>query len=471
MNLRPLTRILLIASDLGMIALCFLLSPCILSLLEGSGPCLASLAPGDPLFKVALFCALLWLIFALPEGLYRLERQLFWSDVMAAVRALLKTGALLLVLLFLARIDLDFPRPAAGLAWLLALFSLPVLRGLLLERLLAKGGKALLVGHGTGLAEFCQARLSGRLRRRLGVIGALREDGDTAGELELPLPVFGSTESFADHVIREGVDTLVLCTAHLSRGRLQGLLKQMAGATPRLLLYPDVAVMELAELEVEHLGGRTVLCYNQNLHSPVNQAVKRAIDIAGALVGLLILAPLLLGVSLAIRLDSPGSPIYRHRRYGLGRKWIHMIKFRSMVTNGDEVLEKHLAENPAAREEWDALCKLKDDPRITKIGGFIRRWSIDELPQILNVLKGDMSLVGPRPINDVEYGKYGAWQKNFMSVRPGLTGLWQVSGRSDIDFEDRVKLDMYYIRNWTIWMDIRILFKTVAVVLKSEGAY
>jgi lipopolysaccharide/colanic/teichoic acid biosynthesis glycosyltransferase len=135
------------------------------------------------------------------------------------------------------------------------------------------------------------------------------------------------------------------------------------------------------------------------------------------------------------------------------------------------VLERLLATNEEARAEWAAQCKLRDDPRITRVGRVLRKFSLDELPQIFNVLIGDMSLVGPRPISEVEFDKYTVWQGNRMSVRPGLTGLWQVSGRGDLDFEDRIKLDMYYIRNWSIWLDFRIILKTLTVLVSKEGAY
>ena len=142
-----------------------------------------------------------------------------------------------------------------------------------------------------------------------------------------------------------------------------------------------------------------------------------------------------------------------------------------MVMNSQEALEKHLAENPEAREEWERDFKLKDDPRVTKIGAFLRRTSLDELPQVLNVIKGEMSLVGPRPIIRDEIVKYGEYIHDFYLVPPGITGLWQVSGRSDTTYEERVEMDSWYVRNWSVWMDIVLLVKTIVVVLQKKGAY
>ncbi|HCN8764897.1 TPA: sugar transferase, partial [Escherichia coli] len=158
-------------------------------------------------------------------------------------------------------------------------------------------------------------------------------------------------------------------------------------------------------------------------------------------------------------------------RIGKGGKIFKCLKFRSMVTNSKEVLEDLLSKDIQAKQEWEATFKLKNDPRITKIGHFLRRTSLDELPQLFNVLKGEMSLVGPRPIITAELEKYNDEVAYYLLSKPGMTGLWQVSGRSDVDYETRVYLDTWYVKNWSMWNDIAILFKTIGVVLKKDGAY
>ncbi|HBB4921796.1 TPA: sugar transferase, partial [Escherichia coli] len=163
--------------------------------------------------------------------------------------------------------------------------------------------------------------------------------------------------------------------------------------------------------------------------------------------------------------------IYSHERIGKGGKIFKCLKFRSMVTNSKEVLEDLLSKDIQAKQEWEATFKLKNDPRITKIGHFLRRTSLDELPQLFNVLKGEMSLVGPRPIITAELEKYNDEVAYYLLSKPGMTGLWQVSGRSDVDYETRVYLDTWYVKNWSMWNDIAILFKTIGVVLKKDGAY
>ncbi|HCN6724594.1 TPA: sugar transferase, partial [Escherichia coli] len=166
-----------------------------------------------------------------------------------------------------------------------------------------------------------------------------------------------------------------------------------------------------------------------------------------------------------------GPAIYSHERIGKGGKIFKCLKFRSMVTNSKEVLEDLLSKDIQAKQEWEATFKLKNDPRITKIGHFLRRTSLDELPQLFNVLKGEMSLVGPRPIITAELEKYNDEVAYYLLSKPGMTGLWQVSGRSDVDYETRVYLDTWYVKNWSMWNDIAILFKTIGVVLKKDGAY
>lgn len=202
----------------------------------------------------------------------------------------------------------------------------------------------------------------------------------------------------------------------------------------------------------------------------VFKSTKACFDIVGALAIIVILSPALLYISLKVRKDG-GPFIYGHERIGKDGKPFKCLKFRSMVVNSKEVLEKVLATDPEARAEWDATFKLKNDPRITQIGQFLRRTSLDELPQLFNVLRGEMSLVGPRPIITAELERYNDEVDYYLLSKPGMTGLWQVSGRSDVDYETRVYLDAWYVKNWSMWNDIAILFKTISVVLRKDGAY
>jgi Undecaprenyl-phosphate galactose phosphotransferase WbaP len=199
--------------------------------------------------------------------------------------------------------------------------------------------------------------------------------------------------------------------------------------------------------------------------------VKRLFDASLASLLLVLASPLWVLIAVLIKLDSRGPVLYGHTRIGHNKKPFRAWKFRSMASNADEVLESYLRSHPVARREWEQTQKIKDDPRVTRVGKLLRKTSLDELPQIWNVLLGEMSLVGPRPIVNDEIPRYGDQFDLFVSVKPGLTGLWQVSGRNNTTYEERVQLDIHYVRHWSPWMDLGILLKTVPVVLLGHGAY
>jgi len=213
----------------------------------------------------------------------------------------------------------------------------------------------------------------------------------------------------------------------------------------------------------------TLLVYGNNLARPFSRFVKALFDQFVALLLLVLLSPLFLAMAMLVRADG-GPALFGHRRVGENGRPFRCFKFRSMVTNADEVLQQVLSTDPRAKAQWRATHKLQDDPRITPIGRMLRKTSLDELPQLLNVVRGEMSLVGPRPIIDAEIPRYGRDISYYFETKPGITGLWQVSGRSNTTYEHRVRLDVWYVRNWSLWHDIAILLKTLPAVLKKEGA-
>ncbi|MGP2489998.1 sugar transferase [Mesorhizobium sp. PUT5] len=198
---------------------------------------------------------------------------------------------------------------------------------------------------------------------------------------------------------------------------------------------------------------------------------KRGFDIAGALVGIVLFSPLLLMLAALVKLSDGGSVVYGHRRIGHNGTVFRCWKFRTMVANGDEVLAAHLVANPRDREEWNATRKLQNDPRVTRVGAVLRKLSLDELPQIVNILRGEMSFVGPRPVVKDELELYGKAAAIYLRSRPGLTGLWQVSGRNDVSYETRVAFDSHYVENWSLGADLKILVRTVPAVFSSRGSY
>lgn len=204
---------------------------------------------------------------------------------------------------------------------------------------------------------------------------------------------------------------------------------------------------------------------------PLGGIIKRSFDVAGASVGLVALSPLFVLIALLVRFSGSGSVFYGHCRIGRGGRVFHCLKFRTMVPDGEAVLAAHFRSDPDAKAEWEATRKLKADPRVTRVGAVLRRLSLDELPQIINILLGDMSIVGPRPVVRDELEYYGKAAVFYFQSRPGLTGLWQISGRNDVSYDSRVAFDRQYVENWSFVEDIRIILKTVPAVCMSRGSY
>lgn len=218
-------------------------------------------------------------------------------------------------------------------------------------------------------------------------------------------------------------------------------------------------------------AGSDVKAIRFRLQEPGSQRIKRMLDLCLASLLAVVALPFAVVIAVAIVLETRGPVFFRHTRIGKGGRRFRLWKFRSMVMDADAVLEKHLAENPGDVCEWLQARKLKNDPRVTRAGRLLRRSSLDELPQLWNVLRGDMSMVGPRPIIEEEVAKYGSVFPLYLQVLPGLTGLWQVSGRNDTSYRKRTELDSRYIRHWTLWMDLKVLLKTIRVVICGTGAY
>ena len=203
---------------------------------------------------------------------------------------------------------------------------------------------------------------------------------------------------------------------------------------------------------------------------PLGGLSKRIMDLVIATSALILAAPVMLVGALLIKVTAGGPAVFSHSRVGFGGKPFKCYKFRSMVTNSEEVLEAYLQANPEARMEWDETHKIRDDPRVTRLGWMLRKSSLDELPQLFNIIRGDMSCVGPRPIVNDELKRYGDQAGDYLRTRPGLTGLWQVSGRSSVDYPSRVALDSHYVRNWSVWLDLAILVRTVFAVMRFDRA-
>jgi exopolysaccharide biosynthesis polyprenyl glycosylphosphotransferase len=263
------------------------------------------------------------------------------------------------------------------------------------------------------------------------------------------------------------IDEVIVTRQDLPRDSLYKLAQVCRTHETALKLVPDLMEVVAGRLSVEGVEGFPMVEMGNNLGRYYPQLVKRIFDrVIGGLITLIFL-PVLGIIALVVQLDSPGPVLFKHMRLGRNRECFPQFKFRTMVTNADEIL----ARDPTLQEKFKEGFKLKDDPRITRVGRILRKYSLDELPQFFNVLRGEMSLVGPRPIVETEIEKYGVFADALFSITPGMTGLWQVSGRSDVGYEERVKLDLLYIERWTLWEDLRILLLTPGAVIGGRGSY
>jgi exopolysaccharide biosynthesis polyprenyl glycosylphosphotransferase len=322
--------------------------------------------------------------------------------------------------------------------------------------------RAILVGDGERLVSLRRALGLGRVGIDYEFLGVLSRNGDDAG-----LPVLGHVEDVERVLAEQRVDELIVSGADLREEELLDLVEEAHRREVKVRIAPTTA--ELLTQRAEYVAGQGIPLFE--LRPPVvagvDWAVKRVFDLAVSAAIVLIGLPLWAVIALAVKVDSSGPVFYHDRRVGLGERQFGMFKFRSMY--GDAAMRQAALEG--ANEASGPLFKIKDDPRVTRVGRVLRRYSLDELPQVLNVLRGEMSLVGPRPLPLRDYVQLEDWHRRRYRVLPGMTGLWQVSGRIELTFDDLVRLDFYYLENWSIWLDISILAKTLPAVLARRGAY
>jgi undecaprenyl-phosphate galactose phosphotransferase len=258
----------------------------------------------------------------------------------------------------------------------------------------------------------------------------------------------------------------------LPRKKLELLLAKCARLSDSMWLIPRSGDFITEGVDIEIIGDVLSLYIKKNLAKPWNIAIKNLYETILTFLFVCLFLPLFVVIAIAIRLDSKGPVFYIQERIGKGKSIFRLFKFRSMYVDNEMRLVAYLKENPLARKEWDKYKKLKNhDPRVTPIGKFLRRFSLDELPQLFNVLQGSMSLVGPRPYLPKELEGKDTFKSVIALVKPGITGLWQISGRSELSFAKRISLDEYYIRNWSVWLDVTILLKSLKVWLSQKGAY
>jgi Undecaprenyl-phosphate galactose phosphotransferase WbaP len=308
--------------------------------------------------------------------------------------------------------------------------------------------------------------------KKTGYIPVLILDDDPeCGDEYRGIPIIHDTKIGPDLVKRYNLKMAIVAMPNLKHKQLTRLINFSVSAFRYNVLIPDFFTVNNVWMSVRDFDGILGFATSHRLSMFWNLAIKRFMDILIVVAGGLVILPFLFFIALLVKVSSKGPVLYSHSRLGLDGKTFKALKFRSMVMDADKKLESLLASDPKLREEWEANQKLKDDPRVTGIGKILRRTSFDEFPQLLNIFKGEMSLVGPRPVTEKEIEKYGENYRRIFSVKPGLTGLWQVSGRSDTDYADRVSYDTYYIQSWSVWLDLWILYRTPGAILNGKGAY
>jgi len=312
--------------------------------------------------------------------------------------------------------------------------------------------------------------LSGSIRS--GYVPVLFLDDNLQVEDEYKnIPVIHDISAGPEIVKRYNIKMAIVAMPELGAQELKNLLYKSVSAFRYNVIIPNFFSLSNIWMSVMDFSGVLGIETSNKLKHFWNLVIKRFVDLFVVIIGGIILLPFFLIVSLLIKINSPGPVLFKQKRLGMNGQYFYAYKFRSMVIDAEEQLQKILDTDPDYRKEWTDNHKLHNDPRITSIGKIMRRTSIDEFPQMINILKGEMSLVGPRPIVDDEVKKYGEDYDRIFSIKPGLTGLWQVSGRSDINYQDRVAYDTYYLQSWSVWLDLWIIFKTFGVVLFGRGAY
>lgn len=433
---KQLCVLIILAVDIFGIWLCFGLAVVLKNLLYGDSVLLdigryQGFAPS--------YVIMIFLFFY--QGIYS-RRYDFWHESRILVKSCFLGLLLSLALLALIKVNYEFSRASFILSFAFMAVVLPLFK-LVTKRRLFKFGlwqkRAKILGEGE---EFESAVLESAY---LGYVRALGND----------------------------YDVLFIGGSRLGAKALNELIEHNIRKNKEILFTPVLRSYDFTQADIYSVfASRTSLFAIRNsLKSPLNLALKRGLDLALIFLALPLLVPIFGVIALMMKLKEPtGRIFFSHQRMGFGGKPFGCLKFRSMKENGDEILSQYLKQSPQEVEYFEKYHKYEHDPRITKLGDFLRKSSLDELPQLINVLKGEMSIVGPRPCAQYERKDMGEYADLILAVKPGITGLWQVSGRSDVDFATRAGMDAWYMKNWSIWNDIVIILKTFKVVLAREGA-
>lgn len=417
----------------------------------------------------------IWIFFFAYEGLLT-KRFSFWDEIKQMWKAIFFSTVAVFSILFLAKMGEKYSRTVIVAMGIISLLVFPVIR-INAKRFLRSLGllrsKVLIIGAGKrGILVAKALKEEHNLGYR--VAGFLDDDPEKAGSLIDGIKVHKSINKAERYIGRSGINTVVIAIPGANKEQLNEIINSLQHKATNILFVPDIIGIAVLGTRLQHFFREQAFALElqNNLARPFNIFIKRSFDFTVSIFLSLFFSVSIGIIAMLIRIDSPGPPVFSQYRIGRKGRPFRCYKFRTMFQDAEEQLQEILTNNEDIRREWEQSWKIKGDPRVTRIGKFLRTTSLDELPQLINVLKGQMSLVGPRPVTQSEIDTY---YKNtadlYFSVFPGISGLWQVSGRSDMSYDDRIALDSWYIRNWNLWLDVVILLKTIKVVLKRKGAW
>ncbi len=405
-------------------------------------------------------------------GAYDLRRKTTWLNMMAPIVRGTMIAMLLLIIAAFVDVVLLFSRLLFAYHAVLIVAVLGVSRvawGLILSSLRKRGlgvARALIVGAGE-VGRTVLRTIIARPELGFQVVGFVDDHPERGGTNIGPFRALGSIDNVPAILDRESVDEVIVTLPWSDHPRILRIVQVCEARSARPRIVPDLFQLSLSSVDVDDLGGIPLIAMRLPSLRGANALVKRIFDLVFGIPLTLLALPFMAMITLAIRLDSPGPAVFKQTRIGMNGQPFQCHKFRSMRYGAEEEIDWLRGRNEAS----GPLFKIKDDPRRTRVGRFLRRTSLDELPQLLNVLRGEMSLVGPRPPLPDEVDEYKDWHKQRLVARPGMTGLWQVSGRSDLSFDEMVLLDIYYIENWSLLLDLKIMLRTIPKVLSADGAY
>ncbi len=439
-------------------------------------PVVAEVAIQNQVDLSAFFPTILLLMFVLmvlfeTKGLYRRPRGTGLLNYAGIILSSTITGiAVLIVFVFLYRPSyysrLIFAFAGINIVVLLMLWRVAISTALHWRWAHGAGMERVLVVGGNGLGHQVMNSIAAQPGLGYQIVGYLHNE-EPPQRSTSRYPLLGSIETLPRMVATHRVQQVILALPFWEHGRLPQLVQECRTLGVDFRIAPDLYELSFDHVDIHHISGVPLLGLKELTLKGWNLALKRAIDIVLVVVSLPLLLPLLLLIGLLVRLDSAGPALFRQTRVGRNGQHFTCYKFRTMVVDA----EQRRAELEALNEADGPLFKIRRDPRVTRFGSLLRRLSLDELPQLWNVLRGEMSLVGPRPALPDEVARYSPSHRRRLDVVPGLTGLWQVLGRSDTSFDEMVRLDIYYAENWSVGMDLRILLQTIPAVLLAKGAY